>query len=286
MDNRIWRGMGVLLLLIFLSTPLSAHTVDCSHDVAKEELSPEEEESRKRKSGMTPHKPNFAIPFSVAGQKIEGRQEKEIKFQVSFKQFLFDYSDFEFYIAYTQKSFWQMYDLENSRPFRETNYNPEAFIRTPQFAVENFGKFTGYLGYEHESNGMKEPYSRSWDRVYVQLEHKFDMGKIRYKFWHRLPDKKKEYPGDPEGDENPDILDYYGVNQLFVDLQFGEAHVKIMGRRNISRGRGAVQVDLIHPMFFVKSMYWFLQYWDGYGESLTDYDRHLTKWGLGMMFSL
>ena len=59
------------------------------------------------------------------------------------------------FIAYTQKSFWQIYDEENSKAIRENNYNPEIFYR---FCPSNFKIFWGIkmkaidLGIEHESN--------------------------------------------------------------------------------------------------------------------------------------
>lgn len=74
----------------------------------------------------------------------------EAKFQLSFKvklaqDILFGKSDL--WLAYTQKSFWQIYNDEFSRPFRETNYEPEVILNFPAkfkvFGLE--GKMLGFL---------------------------------------------------------------------------------------------------------------------------------------------
>ncbi len=227
------------------------------------------------------HKDTYVIPFSWTFNEIADRQQNEIKFQFSIKQPVFQYADYRLNFGYTQKSFWQAYDREKSSPFRETNYNPELFIEIPEFST-TMGKFNGSIGYEHESNGEVVPYSRSWDRLYLRVLFNYEVVGINYKLWYRLPEKEKENPDDAEGDDNPSIHEYYGNSQLELNLYIEETLISLMSRISMSYGRGAIQFSISHPLPG-DSVYGYLQYWNGYGESLIDYDRSLTKIGLGIM---
>ena len=227
------------------------------------------------------HKPNYILPITWA-EPIDGRLEKEAKFQLSIKQSAFNYRNYHLYFAYTQRSFWQVYDGEDSRPFRETNYNPEFFIRSPEFETD-FGEFDGDIGAEHESNGAKEYYSRSWNRVYFQVRYRYDILLLQYKIWYRLPESEKKFTGDPEGDDNPDIHKYFGYSELRGSVSLAELQFTFLGRLNISENKGAVELNLSYPLPGT-SMYGYLHYWNGYGESLIDYNRSIIKLGLGLLF--
>lgn len=72
--------------------------------------------------------------------------------------------------SYTQKSWWQLSNSDESSPFRETNYEPQLFLG---FATDY--SFAGWtlrdveMGYNHDSNGRSDPTSRSWNRIYTRL---------------------------------------------------------------------------------------------------------------------
>ena len=59
---------------------------------------------------------------------------------------------------------------------------------------------------------------------------------------------------------------------------------KIMGRYNPNEENGAIQFDMAYPVYN-KNISWHFQYWNGYGESLIDYNETYTKLGLGLMFT-
>ncbi|MBU2514043.1 phospholipase A [bacterium] len=227
------------------------------------------------------YKDTYIIPFSRTFNDTEDRQQNEIKFQFSIKQPLFQYADFKLNFGYTQKSFWQAYDQEKSSPFRETNYNPELFIEIPELST-SLGQFKGTIGYEHESNGEVVPYSRSWNRLYWGILYTIQGIGINYKMWYRQPEKEKENPDDAEGDDNPDIHEYYGNSELVLSLFIQETLISLMSRMSLSHGKGTVQFSVSHPLPG-DSVYGYFQYWNGYGESLIDYNRSLTKVGLGIM---
>ncbi len=85
--------------------------------------------------GFSFHKPNYALPATWSNTATHS-EDSEFIFQISGKLRLFesglyvaDEQESGLYAAYTQKSFWRILDQEDSRPFRETNYNPELFYR-------------------------------------------------------------------------------------------------------------------------------------------------------------
>src|SRR5690606_23542901 len=73
-----------------------------------------------RGHGLSLHKSNYILPLTWSDD-FDG-ESSEVIFQISFKQRLFINN---LYAAYTQKSFWQAWNRQDSAPFRETNYNPE-----------------------------------------------------------------------------------------------------------------------------------------------------------------
>src|SRR6185503_19054590 len=97
-------------------------------------------------------------------------QHNELEFQISMKTELASRQVFEeigvtpllgyigvdsvrLWFAYTHRVNWQVYNAKASRPFRETNYEPEAILT---FGTGNEGN--GFklvnLGLSHQSNGL------------------------------------------------------------------------------------------------------------------------------------
>lgn len=229
--------------------------------------------------GFSTHRPMYLMPLTYSPD-YQGRNT-EVVFQISAKQRLFNRN---FYFGYTQKSFWQLYNKDDSSPFRETNYNPEFFYRwTPD--PERFHHWGADIGIEHESNGKELPDSRSWNRVYVAPFQARGKHLAYLKFWHRLPEKPKNAPDDPKGDDNPDIDRYYGFAELHFQRQFGRQQQGwIMLRGNPGSGRGAVSFNYSWPNSD-DSLFYNVNVWHGYGESLIDYDNSVTRLGVGIMFS-
>jgi phospholipase A1 len=232
------------------------------------------------KPGLSFHKPMFFVPYSWT-HGIRDGEPPEALFQLSFKQRLLDY---DIYFAYSQKSFWQVYDGARSRPFRETDYNPEVFYRwKPDQGRTVFG-FD--VGAEHESNGQNIPDSRSWNRLYVAGFREGRQMLAYLKLWYRLPEDEDRAIDDPKRDDNPDISDYMGYGELLLQRNlFGSTRQRagLMTRFNPATGKGALQLNYSAPLS--NYAFWNVYLWHGYGESLLDYDRETSRIGVGMMFS-
>lgn len=227
------------------------------------------------------HKKNFVMFFLYDFNPHEAyRDAKESMFQISLKRKLLNTifeQDIQLYFGYTQKSFWQIYDADHSRPFRETNYNPELFFakRAPD-SLKQYALHHLYAGYEHESNGQSVLTSRSWDRFYVQAFFKQGDFGGNIKAWTRIPESEKKDPTDPYGDDNPDITDYYGYTELNLHYDYYDHRFGLFLRK-----RAAI-LDISIPF---GDVYFYTRYFNGYGESLIDYDEYIQKIGFGIQLN-
>lgn len=226
--------------------------------------------------GLSTHKPMYLLPVTYSPD-YEGQSNSELVFQISAKQRLWGSN---FYFGYTQRSFWEIYNSDNSKPFRETNYNPEMFYRLiPE--TQWLNHWGADLGIEHESNGESAPASRSWNRVYFSPFRAKSSSLFYLKAWYRIPEKNKEFPEDAKGDDNPDIGHYYGYTELHLEKQIGRGQlIHVMVRGNIDQGNGAINIDYTIPTHGGYGFYQ-LYLWQGYGESLSDYKNSVTRIGLG-----
>lgn len=245
---------------------------------------------------LTAHKHNFVLPVSYStgiNEDIyrennvplrEGLQPAEVKFQISLKTRLNEedlfYANDSLSLGITLEAWWQLYSSDLSSPFRETNYQPEVFYLVP-LLWGPFGTNTALLtGFEHQSNGQVPGLSRSWNRLYAALivERGNFIGSIRP--WYRIPEKSKKNPGDAEGDDNPDILDFMGHGELSLGWRTSTYELDLTTRGNTSTGKGAVKVGLTFPMF--AKFKGFVQFFSGYGDSLIDYDHYQQRLGIGV----
>jgi len=227
--------------------------------------------------GISFHKPIYLYPGTYSG-RYPGR-ESEVLFGLSLKLRVFK---LPFYLAYSQKSFFQAFNGKDSKPFRETDFNPEAFYRFLPRDPKPWFHLGLDAGIEHESNGQSLPGSRSWNRVYIAPFRAAGKSLIYWKWWFRLPENKDLPRTDPRRDDNPDIQDYYGYSELHIEQELFRGHV-INGlfRLNPATGRGAVNLQYTIPGPY-DNFFWSFYVWNGYGESLLDYNRSVTRVGLGI----
>jgi outer membrane phospholipase A len=213
------------------------------------------------------------------------------------------------YLAYTQTSIW---DLESfSKPFYDSSYKPTLFLVLPvrRTPWPNWS-FSLQAGAQHESNGKGGGSAPVPSRPGLiasgpNLRHSSDTRSLNTLYL--LPRARWENAGHHffeaglranayfQADENPDIAQYRGYAELTLrggyvrGLQLS-AHVR--GRAS---GHGSVELNLTwptsetpmlqaFPLITTLGGYAQIQYFNGYGESLLDYDvRRKDQLRFGMM---
>jgi outer membrane phospholipase A len=197
------------------------------------------------------------------------------RFQLSFKYRLFDYgSGFGqerpwlagFYFAYTQTSTWDL--ASDSKAFRDTSYRPSLFWKWER--TDNQTWINGArVGAEHESNGRDGPRSRSINVLFVQPEWRWRVGGGSLEFAPRF----KRYM---DKEENPDIEQYRGHVDWKLRYDTGGNWIASTVARTGTAGRGSLQLDLARRTRDLKfgpiSGYVYLQYFNGWGEDILDYN--------------
>lgn len=251
----------------------------------------------RRVSSTVPLQELAASPYAQYGENTEVIFQLSLKKDLSFN--LFGWNEF-ITAAYTQKVWWQLYD--DSGPFRETNYQPEIFMTIPtsQRIDDAIGLKAVKLGFIHESNGQEGYRSRSWNRLYATGMWQSGNLFVAARAWYRLDEDKKSdayYAGDnltldqiiaqSDGDDNPDIHDYLGYGDIKMDYLYGKHQFGLLLRNNLDfdDNRGAVEFNYSYPLFDSPYTSLYVKLFNGYGESLIDYNINVTKASIGFSFS-
>lgn len=243
------------------------------------------------------HRPNYILPVSWVNEPNPDPtsprlgqagydyflENEEAKYQISFKlpllTGLFD-DDTTLWFGYTQKSFWQVYNQNESAPFRETNYEPEIFFRHKLDWQLGPGTLNGVtLGFNHQSNGQSEPRSRSWNRIMGSLAYSYDRWLFMVKPWYRIPEKESN-------DDNADIEKYLGHASYHAVYKLSEDQtlsLKLMNNLRSEDNHTSVEFGYSFPLG--DTVKGFVQYYNGYGESLIDYNHRIERVGLGIMIN-
>lgn len=181
------------------------------------------------------------------------------------------------WVGYTQSARWQVYNEDESRPFRETNYEPEiSLVFKTDYNLLGLEGHLFALTYNHQSNGRSDPLSRSWNRIMLNIGLEKDNFAVMFRPWYRLDE-------DARKDNNPDIKDYIGRADLTAFYRRNNHEFTMLLRHSLKGGddsHGAIQFDWAFPI--AGNLRGYVQLFDGYGESLIDYNHRATYIGLGV----
>ncbi|MGE0079825.1 MAG: phospholipase A [Thiohalomonadaceae bacterium] len=288
--------LRLLTLLVLTLAACPAAAVDDEDTSAITERLLLEETLADNRFAIVPHRPTYILPLTYVDNPNEAPYEGtdvdleslEAKYQISLKiplaKGLLGGRE-RLYFGYTQLSLWQLYNRQTSASFRETVYEPEVLL-TFLHNREVFGFRSRVLsiGLNHQSNGQSGLLSRSWNRIVAQLILERGDLYLSLRPWLRIPESEKKSPADPTGDDNPDIEKYMGNFEFRAVLRNGDAHWGLMLRNNLrDENRGAVELDYSRPLGNQVRAY--VQYFNGYGESLIDYDHYNSRIGIGIMLT-
>jgi outer membrane phospholipase A len=233
-------------------------------------------------SAFSPYEPNY---FSAGSHgPTNARYQVSLKFRFFNPNTKTPFLE-KIFLGYSQNSIWDL--NSTSKPFRDSSYRPSLFFLDDTILQWTFrGTKLGFQGgFEHESNGKDGTSSRSINTAFVRPTLTFPLEGNYF-----VSVSPKIY-GYLDKEENPDISDYRGYVDLL--LKIGEtdglqlASTLRKGTRSEAYG---VQLDASYPLkkptFGNLGGYLHLQYFNGYGESLLDYNLHVrSQFRIGLMIT-
>jgi outer membrane phospholipase A len=240
----------------------------------------------------------FIFGFGDGGEeRTPADYSNQVKFRIAVRYRLAQLRvkyDTGLFFAYTQNSFWHLYDFDESAPFFDNNFNPQIFFHRDARDYHDDPSYwlpSPRVFLEHESNGRDGPASRSWNRVGGALEWgdpQEDRVYWSVSLWHAFG----------IGDENPEIRDTNGRGEVRLAVQprlrggehgLGELGFllksRILGEDPVANVEANVFADLgtltrisgVLPTF-MGQVFW------GTGENLLTYDEKRLVVRLGIAF--
>ncbi|MEO8279620.1 MAG: phospholipase A [Ideonella sp.] len=250
---------------------------------------------------FTGYRPNYVLPLHLTSDinrsprspnqqavLLRDYRPLESKFQLSLRtkvaqDVLLPGADI--WLAFTQQAFWQIWNSQDSKPFRNSDYEPEAIYIVP--TPDGLRKLPGgwqwrytQFGLAHQSNGQSDPLSRSWNRVYLGAG--FERGD--WGFTARVNQRLNEPYAT---DNNPDLVSFRGRGEFNLRWNSRLATAALTYRTSLQTAKyGAFEFEWTYPIYHDQpnGVRWYVQVFSGYGETLTDYNFRQTSVGAGVTF--
>jgi len=298
MENHRKKPIQILILSLLVSTSLfgqsSVFKKRSSYQTLTDiwELTPEK---TKETFLITTYKPLYVLPFRFSSHRREVPFEVpvdevpidkpieldniEATLQLSLKSKIAQniLGKGTLWVAYTQKSYWQVYNAEFSRPFRETNYEPELIFNYP-IKYNFLGLNTKMIGFafNHQSNGREgKQFSRSWNRFIMHAGFEDKDWSLVLRTWIAA-----------EINENPDIKDYMGRADATFNYRLNKHLLTLRAQHSLRTGddnHGSIELDWAFPIYGNLTGYG--QFFHGYGDAMIDYNQIHTIAGIGIVFA-
>lgn len=228
--------------------------------------------------------PSFGIykdNYIVAGTELftkPNQWNSDAKFQVSIRQRLTNsvlpFRTFLFF-SYTQKAFWDIF--QDSFPFREIDFNPAVGIGRPLIYKNRFLGYTSLM-LEHESNGKDGEDSRSWNKITMASAF------LLHERWTMEADLSIPLV---DGEGNKDIVKYTGWARFKMEYTSTNRRC-IVGGEFLKRGGWNLNTNFTlsfaYKFFKNSNQYFFLEYYNGYGENMLDYKVYRQRLRAGFVF--
>ena len=210
-------------------------------------------------------KDNYFIGGIPIGEKITSRNS-DVKFQISVSQRLTKSKlpfDSYLFLQYTQKAFWNVFQA--SLPMRDLNFNPGIGLG---HLIIRKNKYIGkaYVMVEHESNGRDSIENRSWNKLTLGAAVLLNKNwEVQFKGWIPVID----------GKENDDILKYNGIFQVAANYRTDNRrfNLGLILTKRLTWFSFNTQVELSYKFNNNENQYFFVQYYNGYGENLLEYNQ-------------
>ena len=270
---KILRFALLLAVLAGVNVPVCGQIVSARSETAIADSIREELDRR-------PYFSLYKDTYFVGGTVLGGKPTEfnsDVKFQISFQQRLTKSSlpwNSYLYLFYTQKALWNVF--ERSLPFHDLNFNPGIGIS--RFIIMKghlIGKATMMI--EHESNGRDGTASRSWNKISWAGEAYISPFLMAHaKFWIPIID----------GKYNKDILKFMGISQAGFQARSNDdkwvLDMTLVKRQGWNLNFNTI-VQLGYRINHNSNQFIMLQYYNGYGESMLDYNHYHSRIRIGLL---
>lgn len=270
---KMTRRLCAILMAVMATLPLSAQIV-------REDKSVNLSDSLRIEFDKGPYFRLYHDNYFVVGTDPTHKptaNNSDVRFQVSIAQKLTKSTlplGTYIFLMYTQQVSWDVF--KKSMPMHDFTFNPGIGLVKPLFTRDRYlGNVT--LLIEHMSNGRDSVQSRSWNRISLGgnimiTENVCVDGKV----WIPIVD----------GENNRDILKYVGIFQGGVTVM--SRNRKLGGslhfvKRNTWRFSYNTILELFWRPWDRANQYFFLQWYNGYGENLLDYNHFHNRLRVGIV---
>lgn len=298
MKNHLKKTIQILVLSLFTASSLMGQSIILKKRDSYQTLTQIwelEPETNNETFLIATYKPNYILPFRFSSHRREVPFEVpvdevttdkpieldnvEATLHFSFKTKLAQriFGKGALWLGYTHKAYWQVYNAEFSRPFRETNYEPEIIFNYPvQFNFLGIkAKMLGF-GFNHQSNGREgKKFSRSWNRFIMHAGFEDKQWSLVVRTWIAA-----------ETTENSDIENYMGRADASFNYRLNKHLLTLHGQHSLRTGsdnHGNIELDWAFPI--QGNLKGYFQFFHGYGDAMIDYDQIHTIAGIGIVFS-